>query len=249
MSIGAQIKAARLQKGLSVEDVARATNIRAVFIEQIENDAVDQSEAAVFTRGRIRSIAKYLGLNSDEVLAELGGAASAQTKSAYASDSSLNIFDFQKKQALPPRKSYTLPLILTGLILLAVAIWFSRSFLMQAFDTPPLPVITNSIVESPGTDSVTPEPSTLDPSDVIMTIVATEASWVQVTSSSGEIIFEKTLTVGESFTFGDTSELSIRVGNAGGIQFNVNGVDLGLLGNTGEVIDRVFGLGDPTASN
>jgi hypothetical protein len=37
------------------------------------------------------------------------------------------------------------------------------------------------------------------------------------------------------------------VGNAGGIELEVNGVDLGTLGLTGEVLDRVFGLGDPRA--
>jgi cytoskeleton protein RodZ len=97
------------------------------------------------------------------------------------------------------------------------------------------------------TESPQVAPTNADPSIVSMRLTAIESSWVQVKASNGDVLLESTLRPGDSIPFADDSELSIRVGNAGGIELEVNGVDLGTLGLTGEVLDRVFGLGDPRA--
>ena len=253
MSVGKLLAEARIARGLSIEDVARSTRIRTSQIEAVEADAFDSAEATVFVRARIRAIAACVGVAEAEALAAFenhGPTLATSTKPALAVADNLNIFDYEKKDPLPPRRSYTLPLILTGIVLLALAAWFSRSVLMD--DAAPLPLPTVTISASPTEKSPEGSPSesptAVDPALVSMQVAATDASWIQVKASNGDVLMETTLRTGDSMAFVDESELTVRVGNAGGVQFVVNGVNLGALGETGQVIDRVFGLGDPSVT-
>lgn len=64
---------------------------------------------------------------------------------------------------------------------------------------------------------------------------ATERVWVQIRNIRGVPVFTKTMNAGEEQLLTDPDELSITVGNAGGIEIVHNGVLLPSLGNKGEV--------------
>jgi len=57
-------------RGLSIEEVAAATRISTRFVEAIENEKWESLPGGVFNRGFIRSIARYLGLDEDSMVAE-----------------------------------------------------------------------------------------------------------------------------------------------------------------------------------
>ncbi|MEY3408230.1 MAG: hypothetical protein RL038_1291 [Actinomycetota bacterium] len=254
MTVGKLLAEARIAKGLSIEDVSRITRIRPSQIQALEADTFDSAEATVFVRARIRAVATCVGLNEAEALAAYeasGDSNPADFKPALAVADNLNIFDHEKKAALPPRRSYTLTLIITGLVLLGLAVWFSRSVLMGATAPMPLPTVTLSASPTETASEVEPEPSATpteaDPAIVSVNLAATEASWIQVKAGTGDVLIETTLQPGDALAFTDAAELTVRVGNAGGVDFEVNGVRLGPLGETGQVVDKVFGLGDPTA--
>lgn len=258
MTVGQRISQARHERGLSIEDLARTTKLRVTQIKQIEADELVGVDAEVFVRARIRALATAVGLDPIELTElyekQLGIANAQVLKSDLSVADNLNIFDYDnKKAALPPRRSYTLPLIITGVLLLIAAAWISQSlFVSDGAGNAPLPSASASQEPTanpePG-ESESPQvaPTNADPSIVSMRLTAIESSWVQVKASNGDVLLESTLRPGDSIPFADDSELSIRVGNAGGIQLEVNGVDLGTLGLSGEVLDRVFGLGDPRA--
>lgn len=255
MGVGKLLAEARIARGLSIEDVARTTRIRAVQIQAVENESFDSAEAVVFLRARIRAIAACVGVPEADALAAFESSIDApavEKKPALAVADNLNIFDYEKKDPLPPRRSYTLSLILTGIALLAIAAWFSRSFLMGDAAPLPLPTVTISATPTETELSTKPaetvSPTEADPSIVNMQIAATEASWIQVKSSNGDVLLETTLQVGAAIAFSDPSSLTVRVGNAGGVQLVVNGENVGTLGDTGQVVERVFGLGDPSIS-
>ncbi|MEJ6395084.1 RodZ domain-containing protein [Gymnodinialimonas sp. 2305UL16-5] len=68
------------------------------------------------------------------------------------------------------------------------------------------------------------------PVDQVM-IFATNPTWVQVTSSAGDTIFEATLNRGDSFVVPDGDGVPrLRSGNAGSLYFAVNGVAIGPAG-------------------
>ena len=71
-SVGARLRRERELRGMSVEEIARATRIPLVSIEKLEGDRFDDLPGEVFVRGFLRGYARAVGLSPDEVLAWYG---------------------------------------------------------------------------------------------------------------------------------------------------------------------------------
>lgn len=67
-TVGMLLKAARLAKGLSLEDVEQATHIYAKNIEHLENDEYDKTPGEFFVKGALRNYGNFLGLNGPELV-------------------------------------------------------------------------------------------------------------------------------------------------------------------------------------
>jgi cytoskeletal protein RodZ len=67
---GEQLKREREMRGVSLEEISVATRIAPRFLEALENEQWEQLPGGVFNRGFIRSVARYLGLDEDSLVAE-----------------------------------------------------------------------------------------------------------------------------------------------------------------------------------
>ncbi len=67
---GAHLKREREMRGVSLNEISAATRIGTRFLEAIENDRWNELPGGAFNRGFIRSIARYLGLDEDSLVAE-----------------------------------------------------------------------------------------------------------------------------------------------------------------------------------
>ena len=67
---GERLKRERELRGVSLVEVSVATCINTKFLEALENEQWDQLPRGVFTRGFIRTIARYLGMNEDGLISE-----------------------------------------------------------------------------------------------------------------------------------------------------------------------------------
>jgi transcriptional regulator with XRE-family HTH domain len=67
---GEHLKREREMRGVSLEEVAAATRISTRFLQAIESEQWEQLPGGAFNRGFIRSIARYLGLDEDDLVAE-----------------------------------------------------------------------------------------------------------------------------------------------------------------------------------
>lgn len=68
-SIGTYLRRARVQRSMSISEVARATRIPINAIERIEADHFDDLPGEVFARGFLKAYASSVGLKPDDVLA------------------------------------------------------------------------------------------------------------------------------------------------------------------------------------
>ncbi|MCS7276079.1 MAG: helix-turn-helix domain-containing protein [Dehalococcoidia bacterium] len=66
--LGELLEQKRLERGLSLEDVERATRIPLKYLVALEREDFSQLPPPVYARGFVRSYASYLGLNPREVL-------------------------------------------------------------------------------------------------------------------------------------------------------------------------------------
>ncbi|MFZ5894072.1 MAG: helix-turn-helix domain-containing protein [Myxococcota bacterium] len=68
-SVGQFLREQREERGMSVEEVSRATRVPVSSVERIESDRFDELPGEVFVRGFLKSYARALGVAGDEVLA------------------------------------------------------------------------------------------------------------------------------------------------------------------------------------
>jgi cytoskeletal protein RodZ len=73
-TIGARLRYERELRGMSLEEVARATRIPFASLERVEADRFDDLPGEVFVRGFLRSYARAIGIEPDEILALYGSA-------------------------------------------------------------------------------------------------------------------------------------------------------------------------------
>lgn len=69
-NFGANFRKAREAKGLPLEKIAAETRISTRFLAAIENEAFQSLPGGIFNRGFIRAYADYLGLDSNQAVAD-----------------------------------------------------------------------------------------------------------------------------------------------------------------------------------
>lgn len=249
MTVGANLRAARDEAGIPIEDLSRATRIRAQLLRQIESDEFGACGGAVYARGHIRSIATHLGLDPAPFLADF-----EREHGVESGPRAREIFE-RPVVAKPERTgpNWTAAMTVAAAVLLVVA-------LISVFNSKPAPTgerLANPTVESPSPSAAPsiappgPEPS-VDPlaglvkaGGVFVRVrIVNSRSWVAAVAD-GKQVFGRTLAAGAVVDFQATRLIRLTLGNAGAVQLIVNGRDLGTPGGPGAVIRAEFGPGDP----
>ncbi len=98
----------------------------------------------------------------------------------------------------------------------------------------PTPTVPPTITPTP-LPTATPEIVTR----IAMTVTVTQRAWVRVVAD-GQVAQEGILEAGEVRYWEAEDSISIRTGNAGGVSLNLNGEDLGPMGDIGQVVERAW---------
>lgn len=72
-SVGSRLKKARLERNISLEQIAQATHIRLAYLEALENDRLDLLPSKVQARGFLRLYTNYLKIPAQPLLDLLEG--------------------------------------------------------------------------------------------------------------------------------------------------------------------------------
>ena len=75
---GEYLKRERQMRGVSLEEICAATRISTRFLEALENEQWDTLPGGVFNRGFVRAVARFLGLNEEDLVAQYTAAMSEQ---------------------------------------------------------------------------------------------------------------------------------------------------------------------------
>lgn len=68
-TVGQYLRRHRESRRMSVEEIARSTRVPMSSVERIESDQFDELPGEVFVRGFLKSYARSLGIECDDVLA------------------------------------------------------------------------------------------------------------------------------------------------------------------------------------
>ena len=248
MSIGTTLAEARESAGLSLEDVAKATRIRRTLILGIENDDFSACGGDFYARGHLRNIASAVGLDPAPLLAEFDA-----SRTAAAPTRATEVFESETRSRVERRGPNWSAAMVAALALVLVY------GVVQAFSGNDRggtdAVGTDPTSSAPATPSASPTPTPSGGSavaqaprgKVTVVLVATDRSWVQVTTNTGQELFQGLLQRGAQKTFTDKTRLKLVIGNAGGVDLTVNGTEIGAPGDKGQVARVQFTPQDPAA--
>src|SRR5215213_1215864 len=79
-SFGEELRREREIRGISLKEIADATKISKRFLEAIERNDHRTLPAPVFTRGFVREYARYVGLNSEDMVSRYNFAAASDDR-------------------------------------------------------------------------------------------------------------------------------------------------------------------------
>jgi cytoskeletal protein RodZ len=190
--VGDRLRAAREEKGMSLDDVASQTRVPTRHLQHIDNGDWDALPAPTYSVGFARAYANAVGLNGTEIGAELRSQLGSGKKNAAAA-----VYSEPADPArVPPRSLAMIAAILAILIAIGYAIW--RSSAVDEVD--PLTeaaAVDTPIVPPPAPAArLAPPPASAGP----VVITATADVWLRVyEANGGPRLYENTLKAGERF--------------------------------------------------
>jgi cytoskeleton protein RodZ len=275
--IGMQLRERRELISLTFEEVERHTKLRVAFVKALEEGAFDKLPSPVQMRGMLANYATFLGLDSDVILLRFADGLLARRHEKYAETPREKI-QVDVVTSMPILRSFIAGDLIFGIVMIsilaALAIWgvgrvvnsqdvqgankATAPPIVEVLGSTPLPVATlisvegNSLAMTATTDPLiivdTPTPGVA--ANVTVGIFAVERAFARV-SVDGEVVFEGRFAPGETKVFEADNQVAVLTGNASALRVTYNGRDLGLMGNVGEVVSRVYlitGIAEPTAT-
>ena len=249
-SFGEELRREREIRGISLKEISDATKISKRFLDALERNDHRTLPAPVFTRGFVREYARYVGLNSEEMVNRYNFAASNDDRiekpPVVAKYPQTPVRDITPKPA-PKRGIPSVFARVDGNVVAAVMIvialagvaWWAVQYRrererQEAANN--VPVTTRAAVPAP---VAAPPPE--DDSKLRMTLEATADSWVTL-EADGTSILNAKVVAGDKHTFEATDQFRFRtIGNAAGLTLTLNGAQVPPLGEEGEVVkNRIF---------
>jgi transcriptional regulator with XRE-family HTH domain len=221
MTVGTTLAARRGERGLTIEQVASATRIRADHLTALESDEPGRFPAAVYAKGYLRTYARYLGLDPEPLIQAIR---SPSHNARYALELGA--------VADRPRVALTAPAAaVAGLVLLASAFGLYAWRQIESDQRPGvgMPQGRQALVIPTATPLPSPSPQ---PRPIVVGVRLTDSVWLNVIvdgqsqySDSGRI-----LPAGSQVYFTGV-DIKITSGKAAATMITVDGRPLGALGS------------------
>ena len=237
MSVGDALAQARSQAGLTIAQVSQQTCIRETIIRGIERGDFSACGGDFYARGHIRSIARVVGLDPEELVREydaIHGAPHAITAA--------DVFEPSTPIKLKERRSANWSVVMV--IVLAVVLGYGVFRLVDhGSSSRPLAAGTHPKASKSAASNPSPTPAAVHHRRLTIRLTATQDCWVQFTKPHGQLLFQVYVLSGSTRTWHFRHAVSMQIGNPGGIVLTVNGKDLGHPGSYGQPVTLNFGPG------
>jgi len=253
MSLGSVIRQARIDAGLSIDDLSERTSIRAGLLKEIESDDFTKCGGETYARGHLRNIAPLLKMDAGVLLELYENEQSMQPRRIQEMLAENNVMTNPVDKKTISWKTLAGISLATLALLGAVQIIISNSKTTEI--SSPEAVATESATAEPTntseaqpTPTATSTPTTVrdtysSGTGVSVKVAATRGnSWLFVSDANGTTLYSGQIRSGQNLNFSSSTRVSLKVGNAGAVDISVNGKGAQQIGDDGEVITVSYGV-------
>jgi cytoskeleton protein RodZ len=249
-TLGIRLRELREAKGVSLDDIARSTRVGRRHLEALETDTWAELPAPVFVKGFIRAYCDFLDASPNEPLRLYQEASGEPVKALRVQHATRAV---PSRRAGPLVVSVILFLAL-GASLFALRVGLKGSTRQAPPETTasapakvdpapaptPAPTATAPVVTSPvapGQPASVPAAEPKPPGQRLV-MRAVEPTWIRVQVDEGQVA-EELLQAGAVREWTAERRFVLTVGNAGGLELDLNGKRMPSLGAKGAVIQRL----------
>lgn len=220
MTPGTLLAAKRGERGLTIQQAATATRIRAEYLLSLESDELESFAAPVYAKGYLKTYALYLGLDPEPLAASAGGPPGPPRLA-------LGLGRGERK----PRVVLTAPAIAAAGVMLLAGVFAGYVWRQIALDQHPVP-ISAAFQLAPATASASPATSpSVQARPIVVGVRVSDAVWINAVvdgtpqyAGSG-----KTFPAGSVVYFTGV-DIKITSGKAAATFITIDGRNLGALG-------------------
>lgn len=254
-TFGEHLRREREMRGVSLHEISNATRIGVRFLEALENEQWDRLPGGVFNRGFIRAVARFLGLDEDNLVGEYALLTHDNPEKAVWNSAALTESPAAER---PPRRQAAIWALLVVLVALgASGVWGWREYgdTLRTWGNPPpepppvstpTPPASNVAAAAPGTAAQSPVANAdggsaagaaSQPEMLELKVEATQATELTV-SSDGKKVFDGRIKPGGAQQFKARERFDVSAGNSTAILLDLNGQTLappGLPGAPGKI--------------
>ena len=254
MTLGSLIVKAREGAALSIEELAEATSIRPALLRDIESNDFSRCGGQTYARGHIRNIAKRLDADETEFLRMYEEEQAIEKRTMQDLLVENNIM---RKPSTKRKVSWKSLLVISvaslgiaGVAQIVVSnistVGTATVDIATAADVTTTQPTVSAAPSASASESATPAPSEQSSfstgTGVKVVINAARAkSWIFVSDAAGRTLFSGQMSMGASHVFTSDNRLDFKVGNAGGVDLEVNGKKLSAIGPNGAVVSVSYG--------
>ena len=253
-SIGSALRQARIDAGLTVDDVSNATRVRIAIVQAIEQDNFDACGGDVYARGHIRTLARAVHIDPDPLLTQYAAGHGGRPAPTPAAP----LFEAERIRPERQRPNWTAAMV-AAIVAVISFVGFtlfsggddgadaktqtaegSKPAATKSDDrkpdkpADPTPDASDSAIAAAPRDKVTVKVTAVD-----------DRSWISAHDHNGRRLFDGTLEKGDSKTFQDKEKIDLVLARAGVLELYVNGKKIDDEFQPGAVERLTYTKGDP----
>ena len=262
--IGEILRKTREEQGITLDEVAEATKIRSKYLRALEDEQFDKLPGDVYAKGFATAYLKYLGIKDNPDVVEI---MKPKVKEPEPAEAAAEAEPVRKRAQTPRRKKSSsnfeevplsknakliIILSLVAILMLFAVQWIYSS--QMAEEGQPNEIVQQE--EQPQEESDVPEEPVTPPEpaapvyeglEMQLTILnvnpnKTDQCWMEITVDGQST--QATLSEGQVQEIKASQNIKLNLGNAGVVSVTLNGQDLGVMGNQGQVVKKEFKLED-----
>jgi len=234
-TIGKYLKRVRETCGYSLEDVAGITRINLRYLEAIEKDDFEKIPGETFSHGFIRSFARCIGISDEDISRKIRETLKTEPQAVNTQ----NQDDMAERSVVrkPGKARIILPaaaaVILAALLIVLFTSGRESGTIRNSKELKEVPAESIEVQPQVVAENNQVVQKKVEP--VVLKVYARELTWISARIDDKETK-EALLQPGDGVMWNGDEKVVITVGNAGGIDLDVNGKRLDPIGRRGEVI-------------
>lgn len=227
-TLGEYLIRVRKTCGYSLEDAAMVTRVNIRYLEAMENDDIGKLPGDTFFQGFVRSYAKFLGITEEEINKKINE--TRKTELPPVNTHNLEEKTMMQVVITSGKLKVILPLGL-GVVVLMLLLALFRG----GRDSDTLQYSKNDREAATGSGEVQQAQiarAVAEP--IVLKMYAKELTWIRAKIDDREIK-DVILKPGEGVMWNGEKKIVLTIGNAGGIEAEINDKTYGTFGKRGEV--------------